>query len=164
MSHADKWTAQFYGKETPCIKSESSAEAGYTKSTQTCNNASVSVDMSEIGHSKLCLKLTSTRTWCWETVYAICWWNVHVQFKAKRMLQRVNDFVIGMMRLRFEFLVKHLEFIFQILRVPMCFEKISDNIIVLDCTKNLFKVHCHWRTNILPIQATQHTLLISHWL
>ena len=23
------------------------------------------------------------RTWCWEIVYAICWWNEHVQFKAK---------------------------------------------------------------------------------
>ena len=45
MSHADKWTDQFYGKETPCIKSESSAEAGYTKSTLTCNHPSVSVDV-----------------------------------------------------------------------------------------------------------------------
>ena len=57
LSHADKWTAQFYGRQTPCIKSESSAEAGYTKSTQTCYHPSVSVDMSEIvienvGHSK----------------------------------------------------------------------------------------------------------------
>jgi len=38
----------FMGKEIPCIKSESSAEAGYTKSTQTCNHSSVSVDMLDI--------------------------------------------------------------------------------------------------------------------
>jgi len=35
-------------KDAPCIKSESSAEAGYTKSTQTYNHPSVSVDMPEI--------------------------------------------------------------------------------------------------------------------
>ena len=40
--------SSFMEKETPCIKSESSAEAGYTKSTQTCNHLSVSVDMPEI--------------------------------------------------------------------------------------------------------------------
>ena len=38
----------FIEKETPCNKSESSAEAGYTKSTQTCNHPSVSVDMLDI--------------------------------------------------------------------------------------------------------------------
>ena len=38
----------FMEKEIPCIKSESSAEAGYTKSTQTCNHPSVSVDMLDI--------------------------------------------------------------------------------------------------------------------
>jgi len=38
----------FIEKETPCNKSESSAEAGYTKSTQTSNHHSVSVVMPEI--------------------------------------------------------------------------------------------------------------------
>ena len=40
--------SSFMEKETPCIKSESSAEAGYTKSTLTCNHSSVSVVMPEI--------------------------------------------------------------------------------------------------------------------
>ena len=35
----------FMEKEIPCITSESSAEAGYTKSTLTCNHPSVSVDI-----------------------------------------------------------------------------------------------------------------------
>ena len=38
----------FMDKETPCIKSECSAEAGYINSTQTCNHPSVSVDMQGI--------------------------------------------------------------------------------------------------------------------
>ena len=38
----------FMENETPCIKSESSAEAVYTKSTQTCNHPSVSIDRIEI--------------------------------------------------------------------------------------------------------------------
>ena len=40
--------SSFMEKETPCFKSESSAEAGYTKSTQTSNHHSVSVVMPEI--------------------------------------------------------------------------------------------------------------------
>jgi len=40
--------SSFMQKETPCIKSQTSAEAGYTKSTQTCNHPSVSVVMPEI--------------------------------------------------------------------------------------------------------------------
>ena len=51
-------------KDAPCIKSESSAEAGYTKSTQTYNHPSVSVDMPEI-------------------VIENNLWNEHVQSKAK---------------------------------------------------------------------------------
>ena len=39
---------RFMEKEAPCIKLKSSAEAGYTKSTQTYNHRSVSVDMPEI--------------------------------------------------------------------------------------------------------------------
>jgi len=38
----------FMENETPCIKSETSAEAGYTKSTQTYNHPSVSIDRIEI--------------------------------------------------------------------------------------------------------------------
>ena len=39
---------RFMEKKAPCIKLKSSAEAGYTKSTQTYNHCSVSVDMPEI--------------------------------------------------------------------------------------------------------------------
>ena len=147
LSHADKWTAQFYGKGDSyvlcirpkikylfcyvlfCIKSESSAEAGYTKSTQIYNHPSVYVDMPEIvieniEHSEESImffpdfitvqavfKIESwiNRTWCWECVYSL-------------REQCANVFGVGMMKLRLEFLVEDLEFIFKILRVPMCFD------------------------------------------
>ena len=58
----------------------------------------------------------------------------------------VTEFVIGLMRLIL--MEKSCEF--------QCFENVSDTRIVLECTKNLFKVHHHWRTNILSIQAWCH--------
>ena len=106
--------SSFMEKETPwhCIKSESSAEAGYTKSTQTCNHLSVSVDMPEIviENIKYSIRINYVlqwtpwlynsprcvwnwiinRTWCWETVYAICWWNEHVQSKAKTQVMSLG--------------------------------------------------------------------------
>jgi len=58
--------------------------------------------------------------------------------RQKLKLQLANEFVIALMRLIIVFLVKD-------------FEIFSDTRIVLDCTKNLFQVHHHWRTNLLSM-------------
>ena len=79
---------------------------------------------------------------CTQSVGEMNMYNLKQKFK----LQRVNEFVIGLMRLIL--MEKSCEF--------QCFENFSDTKIVLECTKNLFKVHHHWRTNILSIQAWCH--------
>ena len=139
--------SSFMEKETPCIKSESSGEAGYIKSTQTYNHPSVSVDMPEsvienIEHSEKSIMfyiglpdfLTLQAALKIESLIEngtekLCSQSVGVQ------LLHVDEFFTGMLRLWLGLLVKHLESLLKISRVQMCL-------------------------NMLPIEFIHHILVV----
>ena len=151
LPHADKWTAQFYGKGDSLYYSKSSGEAGYIKSTQTYNHPSVSVDIipeiviESISHSEKSsmfytglpdfitlqavfeiesLIENGAEQLCTQSVGEMNMYSLG----RKRMLRHVDEFFIGMMRLWMGLLVKHLEFLFKISRDPMCLNMITYSI------------------------------------